>query len=74
MYEDASVYKKYAIKRRDTKNIAATLKEARPMLEVELKSLLKVRPKVKRIVGLTGTPSSNGLMDLWAEFRTPSPD
>lgn len=33
------------------------------------KSLLKVRPKVNRIVGLTGTPSSNGLMDLWAEFR-----
>ena len=33
------------------------------------KSLLKVRPDVKRIVGLTGTPSSNGLMDLWAEFR-----
>ena len=33
------------------------------------RSLLKVRPKLKRIVGLTGTPSSNGLMDLWAEFR-----
>jgi len=33
------------------------------------KSLMKVRPKVKRIVGLTGTPSANGLMDLWAEFR-----
>ena len=33
------------------------------------KSLLKVRHKIKRIVGLTGTPSSNGLMDLWAEFR-----
>ena len=33
------------------------------------KSLLKVSPKVKRIVGVTGTPSSNGLMDLWAEFR-----
>lgn len=33
------------------------------------KSLLKARSKVKRIVGLTGTPSSNGLMDLWAEFR-----
>lgn len=33
------------------------------------KSLLKVRPMVKRIVGLTGTPSSNGLMDLWAQFR-----
>lgn len=37
--------------------------------EKRFKSLLKVRPKVKRIVGLTGTPSSNGLMDLWAEFR-----
>lgn len=33
------------------------------------RSLMKVRPLVKRIVGLTGTPSSNGLMDLWAEFR-----
>lgn len=33
------------------------------------KALMKVRPKVRRIVGLTGTPSSNGLMDLWAEFR-----
>ena len=33
------------------------------------KALLRVRPKVKRIIGLTGTPSSNGLMDLWAEFR-----
>lgn len=33
------------------------------------KSLMKVRPFVKRIVGLTGTPSSNGLMDLFAEFK-----
>ena len=33
------------------------------------RSLMKARPKVKRIVGLTGTPSPNGLMDLWAEFR-----
>ena len=33
------------------------------------KSLMKVRPLVSRIVGLTGTPSSNGLMDLFAEFR-----
>ena len=32
-------------------------------------NLLKVRPLAKRIVGLTGTPASNGLMDLWAEFR-----
>lgn len=35
----------------------------------QFKSLLKVRSTFKRVVGLTGTPSSNGLMDLWAEFR-----
>ena len=33
------------------------------------KSLMKVRHQVKRVIGLTGTPSSNGLMDLWAEYR-----
>ena len=33
------------------------------------RSLMKARPHIRRIVGLTGTPSSNGLMDLWAEFR-----
>lgn len=33
------------------------------------KTLMKVRPRITRVVGLTGTPTSNGLMDLWAEFR-----
>lgn len=33
------------------------------------RSLLKMRPQVRRFVGLTGTPAGNGLMDLWAEFR-----
>lgn len=33
------------------------------------RSLMKVRPLIRRIVGLTGTPAGNGLMDLWAEFR-----
>lgn len=33
------------------------------------KAFMKVRPQVKRVVGLTGTPSSNGLMDLFAEFK-----
>lgn len=33
------------------------------------KALMKVRPKVRRVVGLTGTPSSNGLMDLFAEYK-----
>ena len=31
------------------------------------KALRKVRSKIRRMVGLTGTPASNGLMDLWAE-------
>jgi SNF2 family DNA or RNA helicase len=33
------------------------------------RALMKVRPRVRRIIGLTGTPTGNGLMDLWAEFR-----
>lgn len=33
------------------------------------KALMLVRPYVKRIIGLTGTPASNGLMDLFAEFK-----
>jgi SNF2 family DNA or RNA helicase len=32
------------------------------------KALRKVRPKVDRIIGLTGTPAPNGLLDLWAEI------
>ena len=31
------------------------------------RALRKVMPRVDRVVGLTGTPSPNGLMDLWAE-------
>lgn len=33
------------------------------------KALTKARPMITRIVGLTGTPAANGLMDLWAQFR-----
>ena len=33
------------------------------------RSFMKVRPRVSRVVGLTGTPSSNGLMDLFAEYK-----
>ncbi len=32
------------------------------------RELKKVRPYIKRIVGLTGTPSPNGLLDLWAQM------
>lgn len=33
------------------------------------KALKKVRPKISRIVGLTGTPAPNSLLDIWAPFR-----
>ena len=33
------------------------------------RALMKVRPGVARVVGLTGTPSPNGYMDLFAEYR-----
>lgn len=33
------------------------------------KALRKVRPNVRRIVGLTGTPAPNNLMDLWSEIN-----
>ena len=32
------------------------------------KSLRKVRPLIKRVIGLTGTPAPNGYMDLWAQI------
>lgn len=33
------------------------------------KAMKKVRPKIRRIVGLTGTPAPNSLLDIWAPFR-----
>jgi SNF2 family DNA or RNA helicase len=33
------------------------------------KALKKVRPKISRIVGLTGTPAPNGLLDLWPQMN-----
>lgn len=32
------------------------------------KALRKMRPMMDRVVGLTGTPAANSLMDLWAEM------
>lgn len=32
------------------------------------RALKKVRPFIKRIVGLTGTPAPNGLIDLWSQI------
>lgn len=33
------------------------------------RAFMKVRPRVTRVVGLTGTPAPNSLMDLFAEFK-----
>ena len=33
------------------------------------KALMKIRPFFKRVVGLSGTPAPNGLMDLFAEYK-----
>lgn len=37
------------------------------------KALGWIRPHIKRIVGLTGTPAPNGLMDLWAQINLLKP-
>lgn len=34
------------------------------------KAMRKIRPKVKRMIGLTGTPAPNSLLDLWPEMYT----
>lgn len=33
------------------------------------KAFMKVRPRIRRVIGLTGTPSPNGMMDLFAQFK-----
>lgn len=32
------------------------------------RALKRVRPLMKRVIGLTGTPTPNGLLDLWAQI------
>lgn len=32
------------------------------------KALKMIRPKINRVVGLTGTPAPNGLIDLWSQI------
>ena len=43
----------------------SSFKSAKSM---RFKALRKVRPLMKRIVGLTGTPTPNGLLDLWPQI------
>jgi SNF2 family DNA or RNA helicase len=35
---------------------------------IRFRALRAVRPKIRRVVGLTGTPSPNGLADLWSQL------
>lgn len=35
---------------------------------IRFKALRRIRPMVKRVVGLTGTPAPNGLIDLWPQI------
>lgn len=35
---------------------------------IRFKSLRNVQPSFKRVVGLTGTPAPNGLIDLWSQI------
>lgn len=35
---------------------------------MRFKALKAVRPRIKRLFGLTGTPAPNGLIDLWAQL------
>jgi len=35
---------------------------------IRFKSLRQIRPKINRMVGLTGTPAPNGLLDLWPQL------
>lgn len=35
---------------------------------IRFKALRQIRPRIKRVVGLTGTPAPNGLIDLWPQM------
>ena len=35
---------------------------------IRFKKLRKVRPRIERLIGLTGTPAPNGYEDLWAQI------
>lgn len=35
---------------------------------IRFKALRSIRPKIRRLIGLTGTPAPNGLIDLWAQL------
>lgn len=37
-------------------------------LSKRFRALRRVRPMMKRVIGLTGTPAPNGLIDLWSQF------
>lgn len=72
----------YVINRENTEWLVSTLGNGWPFDTVVIdelssfkshaakrfRALRRVRPMIKRIIGLTGTPAPNGLMDLWAQI------
>ncbi len=38
------------------------------------KALRMIRPKIQRVIGLTGTPAPNGLVDLWPQLYLDLPE
>ncbi|MCR5355772.1 MAG: DEAD/DEAH box helicase [Lachnospiraceae bacterium] len=53
----------------DTMIVIDELSSFKSIQAKRFKALMKQRPKVSRVVGLTGSPSSNGLIDLFAEYK-----
>lgn len=76
-YEQAEIYRKYAIKRRDTKYISAALKEVRPMVQIEQSMLdadeFLLNTPHETINLVTGSKNSHEASDYITKQTTVSP-
>ncbi|XVG96397.1 phage/plasmid primase, P4 family [Eubacteriales bacterium KG125] len=76
-YEQAETYRKYAIKRRDTKYISAALKEVRPMVQIEQSMLdadeFLLNTPHETINLVTGSKNNHEASDYITKQTTVSP-
>ncbi|MDU2219787.1 phage/plasmid primase, P4 family, partial [Finegoldia magna] len=76
-YEQAETYRKYAIKRRDTKYISAALKEVRPMVQIEQSMLdadeFLLNTPFETINLVTGSKNNHKASDYITKQTTVSP-
>jgi phage/plasmid primase, P4 family, C-terminal domain len=76
-YEQAETYRKYAIKRRDTKYISAALKEVRPMVQIEQSMLdadeFLLNTPFETINLVTGSKNKHEASDYITKQTTVSP-